>query len=283
MCYKQQKGQFMKTEKLLENQRQRQIMFGYHIYNDKNQFEWRGEIDSIVYRRFYAERRDGNGILWEELCRNEMLFNAQGKISQIVEFRKDEVFSKCLKEYDDKGRLIIEKSYDGQGGNTTTTRFKYDKCGDLIEEVILHAQAPTTRYLYTYNRQGRLIQIYELNKCDHWVTYLYNEDNNIAMRANIYPDGSFGIIETYSYDKNGNIEHSLFKESFESFTYYEYDSDGKLTKTVTKEYELEGSHNEMPQIWYEEFEYDENGNVIAVIEREGGDIVHRHEWLIKYK
>jgi hypothetical protein len=64
------------------------------------------------------------------------------------------------------------------------------------------------------------------------------------MRANIYPDGSLGIIETYSYDKNGNIEHSLFKESFESFTYYEYDSDGKLTKTVTKEYELEGSTHE---------------------------------------
>ena len=275
----------MKNEKLLENQRKRQqqIMFGYHMYNDENPFGWNGEIDSIVYRKFYAEGKDGNGILWEELCRNEMLFNAQGKVSQIVKFCKDELFSKCLKEYDDEGRLVIEKSYDAQGGNTTNTRFKYDKWGDLIEKVILHAQAPTTRYLYTYDRQGRLIQIYEMTKYDHWITYLYNEDDNIAMRADIYPEGSFGMTETYSYDKNGNIEYSLFKESFESFTYYEYNSDGKLTKAVTKEYDLGGSHNEMPQIWDEEFAYDEKGNVISLIEREGCEIVYRHEWAIKYK
>ena len=279
----------MKSEKLLENQRKRQqqIMFEYHMYNDENPFGWNGEIDCIVYKKFYAEGKESNGILWEELGCSEMEFNAQGKVSQIVEYRKKELFYKHLKEYDDEGRLIIERSYDAQGENTTNTRFKYDKCGDLKEEVILHAQAPTTRYLYTYDRQGRLIQIYELNKYDHWVTYLYNEDDNIAMRADIYPDGSFGIIETYSYDKNGNIEHSLFKESFESFTYYEYDLDGKVTKKVTEshgiETDSEESSNESTQIWYEEFEYDEKGNVISLIEREGCEIVYRHEWIIKYK
>ena len=60
-------------------------------------------------------------------------------------------------------------------------------------------------------------------------------------------------------------------------------SDGKLTKAVTKEYDLGGSHNEMPQIWDEEFAYDEKGNVISLIEREGCEIVYRHEWAIKYK
>ena len=39
----------------------------------------------------------------------------------------------------------------------------------------------------------------------------------------------------------------------------------------------------MPQIWDEEFAYDEKGNVISLIEREGCEIVYRHEWIIKYK
>lgn len=279
----------MKSEKLFENQRkhQQQIMFGYHMHKEENPFEWNGEIDGIVYRKFYAAGKEGIGILWEELCCSEMEFNTQGKVSKIVKYYNNELSSKYLKEYDDEGRLIIEKYYDAQGGNTTNTRFKYDKWGDLIEEVILHTQAPTTRYLYTYDRQGRLIQIYEITKYNHWVTYLYNEDDNIIMRADIFPNGSFGIIETYSYDKNGNIEHSLFKESFESFTYYEYDLDGRVTKKVTEshgiETDSEESSNESTQIWYEEFEYDEKGNVISLIEHEGCEMVYRHEWTIKYK
>lgn len=279
----------MESEKLLKNQckRQQQIMFGYHMYNDENPFGWNGEIDSIVYRKFYAEGKESNGILWEELCCSEMEFNAQGKVPKIVEYRKKELFYKHLKEYDDEGRLIIERSYNAQGENTTNTRFKYDKWGDLIEEVILHAQVPTTRYLYTYDRQGRLIQIYELNKFDHWVTYLYNEYDNIAMRVDIFPNGSLGEIETYSYDKKGNNESTIFRESFESFTCYEYNAEGKIIKTTSKSHGLEsdadGSNNDISQAWYKEFEYDNNGNVIAATEREGSDIVYRHEWIIKYR
>lgn len=70
----------MKSEKLLENQRKRQqqIMFGYRMYNDENPFGWNGEIDSTVYRKFYAEGKESNGILWEELCCSEMEFNKYG-------------------------------------------------------------------------------------------------------------------------------------------------------------------------------------------------------------
>lgn len=55
----------MKTEKLLENQRKRQyqIMFGDSMYNDENPFEWNGNIDSIIYQKFYVARKDENGIL----------------------------------------------------------------------------------------------------------------------------------------------------------------------------------------------------------------------------
>ena len=279
----------MKTEKLLENQRrrQRQIMFDYSIYNEENQFDWNGEIDRITYRRLYAEDKNDNGIVWEERVRTEIEFNTEGKVFQVVAYRKDELSSKCLKEYDNEGRLIADKSIDAQEGNQTDIRFKYDQWGNLIEKVILYANVPTSKYLYTYDHQGRLIQTQKHGKYKYWTTYLYNEDGNIAMRADIYPDGSFGIIKTYSYDKNGNIEHSLFKESFESFTYYEYDLDGKVTKKVTEshgiETDSEESSNESTQIWYEEFEHDEKGNIISLIEREGSEIVHRHEWIIKYK
>lgn len=64
-CKSNKKEQDMKTEKLLENQRKRQyqIMFGDSMYNDENPFEWNGNIDSIIYQKFYVARKDENGIL----------------------------------------------------------------------------------------------------------------------------------------------------------------------------------------------------------------------------
>lgn len=285
----------MKTEKLLENQRKRQyqIMFD-SIYNDENPFEWNGNIDSIIYRKFYMAGEDENGILWEELHRSEMEFNAQGEASQIVEYHKDELLSKSLKEYDNEGKLITEKYYDAQGINKYEKKFKYNQWGDLIEKVILHAQVPSHRYLYTYDRQGRLIQRYEHNICwksKNWTTYLYNEDGNIAMRAKISPNGLLGETEKYFYDKNGNNDSTIstyFSESFESFTCYEYDAEGKIIKSITNDHSLESESsdkcdNKISPVWYQEFEYDTKGNVINSIEREGSEIVYRHEWTIKYK
>lgn len=78
-------------------------------------------------RKFYVAGKDENGILREELCRSEMEFNAQSEASQIVEYRKDELFSKCLKEYDNEGKLITEKSYDAQGINKYEIKFKYNQ------------------------------------------------------------------------------------------------------------------------------------------------------------
>lgn len=285
----------MKTEKLLENQRKRQyqIMFEY-IYDDENPFEWNGNIDSIIYRKFYVAGEDENGILWEELCRREMEFNAQGEASQIVKYHEDELFSKCLKEYDNEGKLITEKSYDAQGINKYEIKFKYNQWGDLIEKVILHAQVPSFRLLYTYDRQGRLIQRYEHNisgKYKHWTTYLYNEDGNIAMRAKFSPNGLLNETKKYFYDKNGNNDSTIstnFSESFESFTCYEYDAEGNIIKSISKSHSLESESsdkcdNEISLAWYQEFEYDTKGNVINSIEREGSEIVYRHEWTIKYK
>lgn len=283
----------MRSKTLLENQRKRQhqIMFGYSIYNDENPFGWDGNIDSIVYRKFYASEKDENGILWEELCCSEMEFNTQGNVSQITEYRKDELFSRCLREYDDEGNLIIEKSYNAQGENGTEIKYKYNRWGDLIEKVILHAQEPSIKYLYTYDRQGKLIQTLEHNisgKYKYWTTYLYNEDGNIVMRAEMFPNGLLGEIDTYSYDKNGNNESKILRESFESFICYEYDNEGKVIKSIEKSHSLESEStdkcdNEISQAWYEEFEYDAKGNVISSIEREGSEIFYRHEWIIKYR
>ena len=113
------------------------------------------------------------------------------------------------------------------------TQNKYDKAGRLIEKIIKNKKSLLFKYLYTYDEHGRLIQ--KFSHClvgggKFWTTYLYNEEGNIAMQAEILLDGLIGKMQMYSYDKRGNIEHSLLKESFESFTYYEYDSDGKITK-----------------------------------------------------
>lgn len=93
------------------------------------------------------------------------------------------------------------------------------------------------------------------------------------MQAEILLDGSIGKMQMYSYDKRGNIEHSLLKESFESFTYYEYDSDGKITKKVAEshgiETDSEESSNESTKIWYEEFEYDNNGMLLPLLKGKG--------------
>lgn len=281
----------MKTEKLFENQRkhQRQIMFDSD-YEYDNPFGWNGNINSIVYRRYCADRYYCDGIHWEEIDRSEIKFNEFGEIQNLTRHHLGKLINKTRNKYDKAGRLIVQESIDEPGRLFVAYNYKYDSSDKLIEKIIKNKKSLLFKYLYTYDEHGRLIQ--KFSHClvgggKFWTTYLYNEEGNIAMQAEILLDGSIGKMQMYSYDKRGNIEHSLLKESFESFTYYEYDSDGKINKKVAEshgiETDSEESSNESTKIWYEEFEYDNNGNVITAAEREGSDIVYRHEWIIKYR
>ena len=277
-----------KNNKLVENQRKRQnqIMFDVE-YDDHSPFGWYGEIESIIYSKYCVNENS-----WEEMFRGDIIFNEYGEIYKIETYREDDSKKTvCLKEYDSNGRLIVCKKLDDSGETYVEYRYKYNSIGNLIERVMMNSKNQIMyKSLYVYDQIGRLIQQLKHNIIggyQYWIAYLYNEDGNVGIKTEIFNNGVLGEIETFSYSKNGNIEHSLFKESFDSFTYYEYDSDGNIIKKVTESHNIESdsddSKEEMPQIWYEEFEYDKNGNVIAAIEREGSDIVYRHEWIIKYK
>lgn len=143
------------------------------------------------------------------------------------------LINKTRNKYDKAGRLIFQKSIDEPGRLFVAYNYKYDSSGKLIEKIIKNKKASFSNICITYDEHGRLIQ--KFSHClvgggKFWTTYLYNEEGNIAMQAEILLDGSIAKMQMYSYDKRGNIEHSLLKGSFESFTYYEYDSDGRLQK-----------------------------------------------------
>lgn len=213
----------------------------------------------------------------------DIKFNEAGLISEVTQYWGGKFHQKTIKEYDKAGKLITE--YVEVPDRSYIEHSKYDSDGLLIEKT-----KPSCKQIYRYDKQGKLIQLFKhIKALDNFcIDFLYNEEGYIVKHIKKYSNNLFGEIVTYSYDKKGNIDHSIFNEDGNDiFIHFEYDQDGEITKTVEVSSHIKSDSEEpqieIPMVWYEDFEYDENGNIIASITRNGNRIDSRKEWKIKYR
>lgn len=276
----------MKTaEKRLENQNKHQRRIIFNECDDDTPFQWHGDIESIVYRKYELAGYDGIKAIWKESIRSELRFNKNCKIVECVRYREGKQRSRRLQEYNNSGELIFTQVFDESGSSVLESKYKYSSNGTLIE---LSVDTPDrkNRYEYIYDTNGRLVQIisYKDGKLNKATSYLYDENGRIVTSVELYPDGDIELIMSYSYFKNGNIKSSMYRNYDErSLTRFKYDSKGKIIRTSEFMYSVGIQDNNPSSIFVEEWEYDDKGNVIGLLESTDDQVISYSKWDIKYR
>ncbi len=133
---------------------------------------------------------------------------------------------------------------------------KYDIDKNLIYSKVID-RVPTEVW-NEYDSDGNVV-----------ITRWKEKDGSVSTHKTLYEYDSFGHVisrkdwngETiYKYDKNGNKVYS--KEEWFYGRFYEYDSDGRVIREYSDD-ERDENGNKDSEIWNE---YDENGNLIHVID-----------------
>ena len=182
--------------------------------------------------------------------------------------------AQILREYDAADRLISERHVDKASGVDNTTRFAYDKAGNLV--TITDNQGRSTQIEYDlmnretkrterdgsvtrqfYNTDGQLVKIIRPNEYARagengkGVQYTYDAQGNVltAVRA----DGT--IQESNTYDAEGNLIHT--QDGMGNGADMEYDLGGRRTKISTR-----GKASQ-------QYEYDAFGNITGITDGTG--------------
>ena len=182
--------------------------------------------------------------------------------------------AQILREYDAADRLISERHIDKDCGIDNTTRFAYDKAGNLVS--ITDNQGRSTQIAYDlmnqeikrterdgsvtrqfYDAEGQLIKVIRPNEYQRagdngkGLQYTYDARGNILTV--IRPDGI--IQESNLYDIEGNLIHT--HNGTGNGVDMEYDIGGRRTKIMTK-----GKASQ-------QYVYDAPGNITGITDGAG--------------
>lgn len=182
--------------------------------------------------------------------------------------------AQILREYDVADRLISERHIDKDCGIDNTTRFAYDKAGNLVS--ITDNQGRSTQIAYDlmnqeikrterdgsvtrqfYDAEGQLIKVIRPNEYQRagdngkGLQYTYDARGNILTV--VRPDGI--IQESNLYDIEGNLIHT--HNGTGNGVDIEYDIGGRRTKIMTK-----GKASQ-------QYVYDAPGNITGITDGAG--------------
>ena len=278
----------MDSEKLLDNQRKHQRRIIFDEWDDNAPFQWNGDIESVIYTLFENVSYENKEPIWKESIRSELTFNHDNKVVECVRYNDGKQCSRCFNEYNPIGLLVRSKLYDQSNRLIQECSSKYNSENNIME-LTSESHDHHNKFVFIYDTQGKLVQklSYSNGKAGKAITYLYNELGYVSSSIELYADGSQGVTMAYTYDNDGNVRTSMIRERNGHYTRYKYDSGGKIIETIQDGFKPKlfsiVSHHKTSAVWIEEFKYDDQGNVISMIAKNGDRLISRSEWVIKYR
>lgn len=153
--------------------------------------------------------------------------------------------------YDEMGRMLKEavkkvspsvSTDSGTKTENTSTEYKYNEYGDIVEKVLNEYFPQRSTYDYIYDENGKAISVYD--EVEDITTYFtYNEQGKLVKEYS-----GHGSERIYEYDQNGNLIKETIGENWS--IEYTYNSEDKLIKKVENYNDTERVHV---------YEYNENG------------------------
>lgn len=207
------------------------------------------EIKSIMYK--------SNPSNIEVYFKTEYEYNENNKVKRIIITDLYADVNIYTYEYDDKNRVILERSDDGEfetvhryDDNTNTETIvtygrtkiinRYDDESRIIfcEEIDTSGYEDKIVYFqsYEYDSNGNLIhnhRMYKYNNEEIDVENTYNDNNNI-ISSKLYDPASGNILgyKKCIYNDGGKIIAEIYWENVLDVTIYEYNQDGNILYSV---------------------------------------------------
>ena len=220
----------------------KRIKYGFDIRGNKTEEVLTDESGAIQYKSMYRYDKEGR-MISESLTDNQVDFSlgkshkysgnrlietrvsSKGKLITVMTYRYDTV--NVVK----RGPDSLKISYNDADKNWEITTFRYDRSGNLVEEINEQSDGDYFRYLYKYDENNRRIEKAEFNRQGRSVfkaEYEYDEYGNVSREYSGYTGGmNTNLTYVYVYDDKGNwvemreqSEGKTFVLSIRSIEYY---------------------------------------------------------------
>ncbi|MFZ4621270.1 MAG: hypothetical protein ACOYNS_11990 [Bacteroidota bacterium] len=160
--------------------------------------------------------------------------------------------------YDDRGNKIKELSFGPSDGSvSSTTNFRFDKNGNLIEETEVKGTT-TLKSIHRYNSRNNRIEsvIYKADgKVDRKISFIYDDNGLLLESVGKLDDGRIFMRDSYLYDARGNVIE--FKNNLKKITIL-YDRKGNIV-SIVKYQRYFKSHDSIQYNINERFAFDYDG------------------------
>ena len=180
----------------------------------------------------------------------EYIYNEYGEVTLIT----DNLDKEIIREYDDRGNVILEREQNIDASEAIEVLKTYDNNNNLIEEVDGNGNISS----YQYDSLNNVVSI--INPKGQEVTYVYDDNNNLIEETN-----HLGNSKTYVYDIYDRLI-SKKNELDEVIEELEYDKNGRQVKSI----DANG--------YVYTFIYDEVGNLVQKIDELGGVAVEKNTY-----
>lgn len=151
------------------------------------------------------------------------------------EHRDTDVFRLQEFEYDDKRRVVEQRNWDIQFGNSKVV-YTYNDAGEVTSAISYGNDGGIAQQnRWAYQDDTLLMELLFLDANDSIVrrwTYDYDEDGKKLREKEVQPDGTIFILKRWEYDSLGN---ATLEESNRYRLYlrnYRYSPEGKLKEEV---------------------------------------------------
>ena len=191
----------------------------------------------------YEERDQlGNTVLLKH-------FNYEGELESKSEF-----------EFDEKGRVVVEKQYSSNEKPDQVLRIEYNESGKAHQVVLEFADGSITYKNYSRDEAENTttIDIVDQNGENEGKEFRKFDAEGLILEEIIYNDS--GKVESkaeFEYNNHGDILESVRtdEEGFETVRFYDYYRDEQ-----SRIYKIESLNEDEKIIRVDEFEFDERGN-----------------------
>ena len=143
-------------------------------------------------------------------------------------------------ETDERGNLVLDRSYNPEDGSVNTIRRQFDTQGRVTEELFMDGENEETYesrcYFYT---EGDRVERCEIHYLEDFVTerYHYNDNGKLTKKEIVYEDGSSYVENECKWEGEFLLEEKEYSDTDElqSSKEYQYDDQGRIVRLVLYE------------------------------------------------
>ncbi len=231
-----------------------------------NDLKFKGAVKTVYQLEFKATKKDCKILKGETIECSELKYEFDDKSRLLSkEYCLMDILSSYKYKYDKRGRLIERMNFD-----RLDRKYEYDTSGNQIKELMYDSEGLMGSWMYKYDNKGNRIERAGFlgdSFVERWIK-LYDRDNRKIKEYMVdeEPDTipTYSVI-TFEYDSKGRLTKTLTTDpdtTIQAVSTFKYDDKDNLVEHYSKN-DFQRRTEELKTFKYE---YDKKENWIQKIE-----------------